>query len=124
MYLPPPRVLLLSIPTRRRLFISQRPLTIMAKRRTLGVPCASTREWKLPAMLFWLQRRRAIMLEDQGDVYECQYRWKRRLASIDRQIEQVEAELAALGCNIPAPVATIPPHKIQWSNEHGYQHAA
>jgi hypothetical protein len=94
----------------------------MAKRRTLGVPCASSREWKLPAMLFWLRRRRDIMLADRGDLYQCQYRWKRRLGSIDRQIQKVEAELAALDAISPPPAAISPQPAIQWSNEHGYRH--
>ncbi len=73
----------------------------MSARRTLGVPCASSREWKLPAMLFWLQRRRQIMLADTGEVYGCPFAWKRRLLSIDRQIANVEAEMAAFdgGCD-------------------------
>ena len=68
-----------------------------APRRTLGIPCASTRAWKLPAMLYWLHRRRALLLEDQGDIYLCQYQWKRRLRSVDDQIARVEAELRQVG---------------------------
>lgn len=82
----------------------------MSRRRTLGIPDASTREYKLPAVLYWLYRRRALLLEDQGDIYACPYQWKRRLKSLDRQISETEAALREVATG--QPFAWLPlPHE-------------
>ena len=64
--------------------------------RKLDVPPHGSRAWRLPAILFWLQRRRDALLADRGEHYECQFAWKRRINAINRRIDAVEAELAAL----------------------------
>lgn len=79
------------------------------EKRTLGIPDAYTREWRLPAILYWLLRRRSILLADQGDIYANEYAWKRRIMSIDRRIAKVEREL--LKVDQAPPFAWVTPER-------------
>lgn len=80
-----------------------------SNRRTLGIPDGNTPEWRLPAVLYWLLRRRSILLADQGEIYANEYAWKRRLLSIDRQIEEAEREL--LKVDQAPPFAWVTPER-------------
>jgi hypothetical protein len=78
-------------------------------KRTLGIPDAYSREWRLPAILYWLLRRRSTLLADQGDIYADNHAWKRRIMSIDRRIAKVERELLAV--DQATPFAWLTPEK-------------
>ena len=69
----------------------------MARRmRTLDIPSHGSRAWRLPAIVYWLRRRRDAMLADRGEHYLDDWAWKRRINAINRRIYAAEAELAAL----------------------------
>jgi hypothetical protein len=66
--------------------------------RTLNVPPHHSRTWRLPAILFWLERRREKLVADVGEQYADDSAWRRRFLSIDRKIDVVNRELTDFLC--------------------------